>query len=312
MLGEFISQRHCGELAEAARRQSHRWLQFDPATLQAAYNRQPFLLSHRLAEHPLMEMPALGALCRRLPRQQVALRVGRVPGDTDFDASYLHYRNELTLDDAIDRLEERGAYICVNNPERDPAYRPLLQALLGEVALQTAPLDPGITWYSTYLFISARDAVTPYHMDREMNFLLQVRGRKQVLLWDPDDDEVMTAAQKELLLAYVGERPAYKPAIEAKARRFELRPGLGVHHPFIAPHRVHTESDVSVSLAFTFRTRRSDTWTQASQLNRKLRQLGLDPGPFGRHAALDSAKAGLMRTLRLTRQLVRRPQTATA
>jgi len=27
--------------------------------------------------------------------------------------------------------------------------------------------------------------ITPYQMDREMNFLLQIRGTKTVPLWDP-------------------------------------------------------------------------------------------------------------------------------
>ena len=66
--------------------------------------------------------------------------------------------------------------VAIYNPEQDPAYRPMLQELLGEIAAQTESFDPDINWYSTYIFITAQNAVTPYHMDREMNFLLQVRG----------------------------------------------------------------------------------------------------------------------------------------
>ena len=304
MLGEFVSQTHCAMLAERARQQAASYLIFDPAVLRSEYNRRPFVFEHRLAEHPLMTLPALFALCRRLPEFQVGFRFGVVPGDTDFDTSLSRYRDGLTLDDAIERLEERQAYICVNNPERDAQYRPLLESLLGEIALQTAQLDPDISWYSSYIFISARDSVTPYHMDREMNFLMQIRSTKTVLLWDPADDEIMTPAQKDSLLSHIGDRPHYQASFEGKAMRFELRPGLGVHHPFIAPHRVHTGPEVSITLAFTFRTRRSDTWTRAHQFNHKLRQIGLRPTIVGHHPWLDGTKSGLLQMVRRARRAV--------
>ena len=131
-----------------------------------------------------------------------------------------------------------------------------------------------------------------------MNFLLQIRGKKTVLLWDPRDDEIMTSQQRDLLLSYVGRRPEYKPWFDAKAMRFELAPGLGVHHPFIAPHLVHTGPELSVSLAITFRTHRSDVWTNAHRFNHRLRRLGLEPRPVGHMAWLDGAKSAMIETYR--------------
>ena len=190
---------------------------------------------------------------------------------------------------------ERQAYICINNPERDPEYQPIIEGLLGEVAAQTDAMDPWISWYSTYIFISTRDAVTPYHMDREMNFLLQIRGAKTVHLWDQDDDDIMSPEQKDLLLSRIGSRPRYRPDFEAKAMTYQLSPGLGVHHPFIAPHRVHTGPQLSISLALTFRTRQSDMWTDAHRFNARLRKLGLHPRPIGKSALIDQTKCNLAR-----------------
>jgi hypothetical protein len=168
------------------------------------------------------------------------------------------------------------------------------------------PLDPEINWYSTYIFISAQGSVTPYHMDREMNFLLQVKGKKTVKLWDPFDDEIMTEAQKDALLAYSGGRPQYRPSFEAKAAIYELEPGLGVHHPFIAPHLVTTGPEVSISLAITFRTRKSDTRSAAHRVNHYLRRLGLKPTAVTRNPALDAAKAGIIRPALQVRNGLRR------
>ena len=304
MLGQFVSSGQVGELVAQARGSAAPWLLFDNSAFCDGYNARPFLVRHRLAEHPLFELAALARLCRRLPADQVHYRHGVIPADAHFDSSLQRYRGELTLDDVVDRLEERQAYIAVYNAERDPEYRPAIEGLLGEIAMHSEPLEPGMNWYSTYLFITARDSVTPYHMDREMNFLLQIRGTKSVKLWDPRDPEIMTPAEKDKLLTERGEpRPTYKPAFERKAMVFDLEPGLGVHHPFIAPHLVTTGKQLSISLAITFRTHRSDVWTDAHCFNHQLRRrLGVAPVDVGSIGALDVAKAGLVRMGRQARR----------
>jgi len=84
---------------------------------------------------------------------------------------------------------------------------------------------------------------------------------------------------------------------------FELEPGLGVHHPFIAPHLVTTGKQLSISLAITFRTRRSDVWTDAHCFNHRLRRrLGVAPIGVGNLAVLDAARAGLVRMGRQARR----------
>jgi hypothetical protein len=306
MLGQVVSPAKVGGLVARAVRSSAPWLVFDEREFRAAYNERPFLVRHRLAEHPLFEFGALAALCRRLPPDQVRYRFGVVPSDAEFDTSLQRFRGDLTLDEALERMEERQAYIAVYNAETDPVYGPVIEGFLGEIAAQTERIEPGLNWYSTYIFITARDSVTPYHMDREMNFLLQIRGGKTVKLWDPRDNEIMTPAQKDQLLSEKHEpRPPYKPSFERKAMTFELAPGLGVHHPFIAPHLVRTGQALSISLAITFRTRRSDTWTDAHRFNHRLRsRVGVAPGAVGQLGVVDATKAGLVRLARQARRIL--------
>ena len=112
----------------------------------------------------------------------------------------------------------------------------------------------------------------------------------------------MSPAQKDRLLAYEGTRPPYRPEFEQRAVHFALQPGLGVHHPFIAPHRVWTHSNLSVSLAFTFRTRQSDRLTAAHQFNNRLRRLGLqNPRPVGESVWVDGTKARALKVLQRLR-----------
>ncbi|SFS17054.1 hypothetical protein SAMN05216570_3455 [Dyella sp. OK004] len=295
MLGRFVSAENYTELLARGQHRSAALLHFEPEVMRSSYNRKPFLVQHQLTAHPLFSLDSLFTLCRRMPQEQILFRVGNIPGDAELETSYDRYKRDLTLADTLDHFVERQAYICINNPERDPEYQPIIEGLLGEVAAQIDPMDPWISWYSTYIFISTRDAVTPYHMDREMNFLLQIRGAKTVHLWDQDDDDIMSPEQKDLLLSRIGSRPRYSPDFEAKAMTYQLAPGLGVHHPFIAPHRVHTGPNLSISLAITFRTRQSDMWTDAHRFNARLRKLGLHPRPIGKSALIDQTKCNLAR-----------------
>jgi hypothetical protein len=295
MLGKFISAKQYAGLVAQGHENVSPMLQFDPQLITHCYNRQPFLLMHRLAADPHFTLAPLLAMCRRMPADHVLFRAGPIPGDADIESSYDRYRRGLTLDEVLEHVEESRAYICVNNPELDLEFQPVIESLVAEVAAQIDPLDSRISWYSTYIFITSRDSVTPYHMDREMNFLLQIRGVKIVHLWDAWDHEILSSEQKDHLLAHMGERPPYKPSFESKAQVFELHPGQGLHHPFIAPHRVHTEAELSISLAVTFRTCRSDIWTDAHRFNARVRQLGLKPGEVGRNPLLDRAKCGVAR-----------------
>lgn len=295
MLGQLINSRQYRELLARGRAEMAPAIEFEPEVVRDCYNRKPFLIRHGLARQPQFSLTSLFALCRRLPSEQILFRVGKIPGDAELDSSYSRYRCDLSLDDTLDHFEENQAYICINNPERDNEFKPVIEGLLAEIAAQIDPMEPWMSWYSTYVFISTRDSVTPYHMDREMNFLLQIQGEKTVYLWNPSDNDIMSPAEKDFLLAHVGGRPAYKDSFEPKAMAFHLQPGLGVHHPFIAPHRVHTGPELSISLALTFRTRLSDTWTDAHRFNAKMRRFGLHPSPVGRSAMTDSTKSGLAR-----------------
>ena len=305
MLGQFVDRRQKAALLARARDADQQWLDFDAATLRSGYNKQPFLLRHRLPLHPEFALDRLFALCHRLPPSEVRIRVGEIPEDAEFDGSLRKFNQGLALTDVEAGFEQSRAYIAVYNPERDPGFRPVIEQLLGEIAQAIEPFDPGLNWYSTYLFLSTGGSLTPYHMDREMNFLLQVRGRKTARLWDPADDEVMTPAQKDRLLADETDlRPQYRPDLEARAMRFALEPGLGLHHPFIAPHLIRTNDSLSISLAITFRTRRSDRWADAHKFNHRLRGLGMNPTPVQHSALLDAAKATMIRAGRPGRRLL--------
>lgn len=313
MLGRFVSPSEFESFLQRAGASGRTpWLQFEAKVVDASYNQAPFLLGHRLNEHEAFSLESLFGLCRRMEPGDVKVRTGAVPKDYHFDTSLKDHRQGLTLEDAIGDLEGRRAYIAIYNPERDAQYRPLIEELVGEIGLAVRRHERRINWYSTYVFISSAESLTPYHMDREMNFLLQIRGTKLAELWRGYDDAVMTSAQRDHIFSYDEDaRAKYSDDLEARAQRFELVPGLGVHHPFIAPHLIRTTSQVSISLAITFRTPQSDMWSDAHRFNERiLRPFHLPAGSVRQSATVDRAKAAMFRTVRRARRLAGRPAAA--
>jgi hypothetical protein len=75
--------------------------------------------------------------------------------------------------------------------EQDDDYRALLHRCLAEVGVHSELLRPGMELMQGFVFISSAGSVTPYHMDPEHNFLLQVRGSKTVSLFDGRDRSIV-------------------------------------------------------------------------------------------------------------------------
>lgn len=283
------------------------WLEFDRATFLANYNHRPFRVRHRLHEHPLFQWPELVKLALRMPPDNVLHRRGSIPIDADFDHAHKHHPTEFSIETTLERMVEVGGYVMVNNPELDPQFKLVVEEVLAEINQLSETVDPGRNWYAAYVFLSADGAVTPYHMDREMNFLLQIDGAKKVELWDPTDPRVMSEEQRERLLTiWTAERPQWTEAHKELSETFLLQQGDGLHHPFIAPHVVRTEPGLSVSLAVTWRTTGSDCITDAYKFNHYLRKTGLSPSTPGRSPRRDALKAqAYRRTVKTMRALKR-------
>lgn len=79
MLGEYIDSERAAQLSQRDVRDPNPWLGLGAEGFTAQYNRQPFLIWHRLHEYPLLQRDAVFELCRRHPRSSVMLRAGKYP-----------------------------------------------------------------------------------------------------------------------------------------------------------------------------------------------------------------------------------------
>lgn len=142
-----------------------------------------------------------------------------------------------------------------------------------------------------FLFLSAPNAVTPVHFDPENNFLLQIRGTKELHVgrfpnraWELRElDRYHDGGHRNLV------------EIPPCSSKFLMRPGEGVYLYPWAPHWVYNGPAVSISLSITFRTRRSERLELAHRFNGRLRRSGRSPLPAGESVRVDQAKAAIVK-----------------
>lgn len=281
-----------------------RQLTIEPSVFAEHFPQRPFRIHHQLADHPLFQLPRLIELSRVLPPELVEYNAGNVaigqdPANTP--------RTGLAIEETIRRIEEANSWMVLKYVERDPAYRQLLIDCLDEVRPLSDRITPGMCNIEGFIFVTSPNSTTPYHMDPEHNFLLQVRGRKIIHMWDQDDRTILSEEQLESF--YVGgihRNMPYKEEFTAREMRFELEPGDGLHFPITAPHWVKVEGNFSISFSVTFRSNWSDRRSRLYQMNAALRRKGLHPSPISNSGFRDASKDIAFRVLRKARALVSR------
>ena len=259
----------------SARRLSHH-LSIDPDNFAANFDKRPFYLEHDLQAHPLFELPAMAMLSARLHPFLVEWNSGHAGAYGKPDQIK---PPTLPCKETILAVGERPAWVLLREIEHDAIYEALVDELLDEIEPLSKRLRPGMCQRQAFLFISSRAAVTPYHFDPEYNFLLQVRGRKTVHMWDAGNRLVMPEAALDAYYANVRSNrdQPYSDDFLASAWVLPLNAGQGLHFPLHAPHWVKTESDVSISLSITFRSRRSRFCEAVHTTNGHVRRLGIEP-----------------------------------
>jgi hypothetical protein len=254
-----------------------------------AFDQRPVGVRHALADHPLLQLDAIAELAERFPGHIERHRANLplvVPGGAP--------ELEGSPSETVRRIETNGCWMVFWYIEQDREYKALLDACLDE-AESYLPRQIGRTRQrEAFLFLSAPNAVTPVHFDPEHNFLLQIRGRKNMTVCpfpDPGSE------QRELERYHDGGHRNLE-AVPSEGENFSLEPGAGVYVPSFMPHWVQNAPKASVSLSITFRSRSSLRAERVHSVNARLRRLKLSPPPPGTSAVRDRAKASLYVAMR--------------
>ena len=258
------------------------------------YPEQPHTLRHALATHPLLEIDALADLAESLPQRSVEYNRGDLPigvnGKPDATG--------LSIAETIRRVHDANSWAVLKNVEQVPAYRSLLEQLLGELRNHVEAKTGAMLLPQGFIFISSPDAVTPFHFDPEHNILMQVEGHKVMTQFpagnarfapDTTHESYHTGGPREL---------SWKDEFLDDGHEFTLGPGDAVYVPVMAPHFVRNGQESSISLSITWRSEWSYREGDARAFNHWLRQRGIAPDPPQRWPAQNSMKANAYRVLR--------------
>ena len=165
-----------------------------------------------------------------------------------------------------------------------------------------------------FIFISAPPSVTPFHIDRENNFWLQLRGRKTINVWDRMDREVVAAADVEnFIVSRSLEKVRLKDEFRGRSFEFDTGPGDGVYFPSTTPHMTRTDTrwarpgdGVSISIGINFYTDTTRRHANVHAFNKVLRRLGMTPRSPGTSDWADGLKYPLGRMAVNLKRLLRR------
>jgi hypothetical protein len=274
-------------------------LRIDPAVFHRGFRHHGFVVEHALVGHPLLALDALVELGRRWPRELVECNAGHVPVAPDPTRSIA--RTE-PLHEVLHAIGERPSWVVLKNLERDPAYRDLVDRCLDEVRIFSEASCPGMNKREAFVFVSSPGSVTPFHMDPEHNFLLQIRGDKTIAQYDP---VVLHEEQLERFYGGGDRSLPYREAFDAHARRHRIGPGQGLYFPVTTPHWVRVGDEPSISLSITFRTEESNRREHVYRVNRLLRRAGIVPLGYGRSHARDVCKVAAFSAARAVYRVVR-------
>jgi hypothetical protein len=256
---------------------------------------KPFAIRHLMAGHPLLTLPRIAQLAAELPRDRIEYNSGDAAVSQDPDKV-----KSVDLDpvEVVEQIETAGAWMVLKRIETSPEYRQLLEDCLLSVARARgfrSLAEAGFQEVEGFLFVSSPNSTTPFHLDSEDNFFVQIHGEKFFRIYDnqdgsiADDDAVEHSLTKHRNLKY---DDAYKP----RAVEFHMYGGDGCFVPYKWPHWVRTANEYSISMAITWRTKAVHRDIDLRFFNSMLRGLGLPQAAPGQNPAWDAVKLAFYRS----------------
>ena len=256
---------------------------------------KPFAIRHKLAGHPLLTLSRIAQLAAELPRDLIEYNSGKVAISQDPDAI-----PTIDLDpvEVVKRIETAGAWMVLKRIENAPAYRRLLEDALLSVARARgfdSLKEAGFEQIEGFMFVSSPNSTTPFHLDSEDNFFVQIHGEKFFTVFNNDDRAIVSDDQIEHSMTK-HRNLIYDPKFADRGHEFHMHGGDGCYIPYQWPHWVRTAGEFSISLAITWKTREVRRVNDLHFVNSMLRGIGLPQQPPGKRPALDSVKVAAFRT----------------
>jgi hypothetical protein len=289
---------------------SQRVIECNPDLFTQNLNRLPYEFAHNLAGSSLFEIPRLIELAQKVAtRSSPHLAAGDVYfNDGLIEAGEKPAFPQLPRTAAVDlirQIETRNAWIILKHIEREPGYDELLdKCILDVFEMSGRELLRKIKWFEAILFIASPNRVTEYHLDREVSWIFQIQGDKEIHVFDRADKDVVPEEELETYWTADNRAARYKPEFESRAMVYRMRPGSGVHIPMNSPHWLKNGNNISVTLNVNFQFH-DHNWANIYKANYYLRRAGLKPEPPGTHPLQDRLKSMAFTALQRAKHTVK-------
>ena len=251
-----------------------------PNQLARNVDLRPFAIEHEMQRHPLFQLGNLVELAKRLPPQQREYVFAKQEfGTHDNLDQYKHAaeNDDLSTEELINAIEHQNIVIVLRNIETDDIYGQFVNNCLDSLGRIVEPITGPISGRESFVFVSPPNAYTPYHWDPEQNFFLQLRGRKQMAIYDVNNREILPEAALEKYYTEGQKISQCTQAMFDQYELFDMKPGDGVYVPVTAPHWVRTLDEVSISVSINFRSPSSVRRDRVFRLNSWMRRFGMRP-----------------------------------
>lgn len=186
-------------------KQWFKWTDFEQS--RGALNRRPFRLHHSLAHHPAFQLERLIAEAREATKRPSDLYFDS--GDVSVDQKWGKIPvSELSYEEVLQRIEHSRAWLIMKHMEVDPEYASILRSCTESVLeLAPEPLRSQISSPEMLIIVSSPGRITPFHIDAELNFLVQIRGTKTARVFDRSHRTVLTEEEIERFYTVDGDCP---------------------------------------------------------------------------------------------------------
>jgi hypothetical protein len=275
-----------------------RLLDLDERLFQSHFDRRPFKIAHHLVGHPLLQVARLIELARSLGHPILYFRgdqaVNQVDEGSQEKRTFVDRnlaRPDLSPVEVLAQIESCRAWMQLRDVGGDPEYAALLHQIIEEFRGPSERVASRLSAPRADIFVSSPGSTTPFHLDEEHNFLLQIRGSKQFSIADGFNPAVLAPERLRAYFQGSGELAQYSENLEQHSVHVDLGPGEGVHIPPCHPHWVQNGNEVSVSLGILWFSDVTARRRHLYRVNNWLEQMGLHPSPPGNSPLGDSIKA---------------------
>ncbi|MGC1783734.1 MAG: cupin domain-containing protein [Acidobacteriaceae bacterium] len=266
---------------------------------QSVKETQPFIFTHSLHQSSHFDWARLKELVRAAstpePRRGGFLREPSPRGSFNLGKKSIEDWGspefKKKIEQAIETLDVCDARIRLSGIAEYLDYGSVVRQITEEISAAM-----GINFHKDFypctatLFLSSPEICTPYHIDSEYNFLVQIQGDKRFHSWDGTNREIVPATHLEEFWQGVAfrERTTTLPTV------FHLKQGNGIYNPPFFPHEVYTCAMPSISLSLGYDPKASAE-PEIHRVNSIMKKLHLHPAPIHAHPTRDWIKSRSLR-----------------